>query len=583
MGYTGVNQRAALARGVGSIGATLLAPVDAAARKAGIENDYIGRNDRRTAMDGGAVAMGGDPNSTEFQATKLIPEIAGTLGVGGLFAKGAQAIPFIAKNAPGFVNALRTSGMATGNNPVGFGAKAADLATRTAASATVGGGAAGLINPDDAAKGAAIGGAIPGAMQLAGKAGDFLGGAWNAVRNAVSDTSAARKAGGQILEALDPTEIARLQQRGPIPLSVAGTTQSPNAARLEQASRLRNPDAWYGFDQNQGKAVYEKVWQATDEATQKAARAAARSANWKGNWSDVEKAIDPQVFTQRVPKFQQDIDKALMSSEAVNPSVRSMLQTIKQQIGEFGDNFSPAHLQQIRANLSGKYNPMSPNAFASAPRDSAAVLSVKKEIDDILNASSGGVWDKVPKGYAADSASLHQATAAAKIRSSFVDGDTGRITAKALDPKGDIPTITETGLSRSMNAAREPVTQKLALSPQAEGELSQVLDALRSQNIVQAVKKTTTAGGGSDTMSNLTSFAPGGTTKNILLQVAGAIKGAGSAKTQNQLAQLLTDPVAAEKMLAELAAKKPNSLAALLQSPDFVQFGYRAAPAISAQ
>lgn len=579
MDYTGRNQRAALARGAGSTGATLLTPLDMAMGN----TQSIGNPERRAAMDAGAVAMGGDPNSTEFQTVKLLPEVLGTMGMGGALAKGAQAVPVIAKNAPGFVNALRTAGMTTGAAPVGFKAGVADLATRTAASATVGGASAGLVNPEDSGKGFAIGGMIPGALKVAGLAGDAVGGAWNAMRRALGDDAARKAAGNQISQLLDPTELARLQQRGPIPLSVAATTQNPNVARLEQASRLRSPDTWYGFDQNQGKAVFDEVWKATDEATQMATRAAARKANWQGNWSDVEKAIDPQDFAKRIPKFQQDIDKALMSSEAVNPSVASMLNTIKQQIAQFGDNFSPAHLQQIRANLSGKFNPMSPNAFASAPRDSAAVRSVMQEVDDILNASSGGVWQKVTKGYAADSASLHQAKAASKIRGSFIDADTGRIVGKQISKTVDAPVISEAGLTRSMNAARQPGTQRLALSPQANTDLETVLDALRAQNVVQGVKKSTTAGGGSDTVSNLTSLAPGGTAKNVILQIAGAIKEAGSAKTQNQLAQLLTDPQAAEKLLTELAAKKPNAIAALLQSPDFVQFGYRAAPVISAR
>ena len=579
MDYTGRNQRAGLARGAGSIGATLLTPYDMAVGN----TQSIGNPERRAAMDAGAVAMGGDLNSPEFQTTKLLPEIAGTMGIGSLLAKGAQAVPFIANNAPGFVNALRTAGMTTGGNPAGVGAKAADLATRTAASATVGGASAGLVNPEDAGKGAAIGGVMPAVLKAAGAAGDAVGGTWNAIRRALSDGAARNAAGNQISQLLDPTELARLRQRGKIPLSVAATTQNPNVARLEQASRLRNPDTWYGFDQQQGKAVFDNVWQATDEATQTAARAASRRANWQGNWSDVEKAIDPQEFAKRIPKFQQDIDRALMSPEAVNPSVASMLRTIKQQIAEFGDNFSPAHLQQIRANLSGKFNPLSPNAFASAPRDSAAVKSVMQEVDDILNASSGNVWQKVVKGYADDSATLGQSKAAAKIRSSFIDEDTGRVTAKALDPSGDIPTITEAGLTRSMNAARQPGTQRLALSQQANNELDEVLGALRQQNIVQGVKKSATAGGGSDTVSNLTSLAPGGTTKNVILQIAGAIKEAGSAKTQNQLAQLLTDPQSAEKLLTELAAKRPNALTALLKSPDFLQLGYRTAPVISAR
>ena len=578
MKYTGANQVGGALQGATDIGATLVTPYDMAM---GNTQSWANPERRGRATDAIVSTTGADPDSVEFNTTRLGTNIAGTSGIGPLLAKGAAAVPFIANNAPGFVNALQSAGMTTKANPSGFVAGARDLATRSAAGSVVGGASAGAINPEDADKGGLIGGLLPGAVKIAGLLGKGTGGAWNSIKNAFSNTSARTEAGRTLADILDPTEIARLQQRGNIPLSVSATTQNPNVARLEQASRLRSPTPWLEFDQRQGKAVFDEVWKATDEATQKAARAAARGANWKGNWSNVEKAIDPQEFAKRIPKFQQDIDKALMSPEAVNPSVAAMLKTIKQQIAEFGDNFSPAHLQQIRANLSAKFNPMSPNAFASAPRDSMAVKTVLKEVDDILNASSGDVWSKVTKGYAADSTALHQATAASKIRSSFVDADTGRLTAKALDASGDVPVITEAGLTRSMNAARQPVTQKLALSQKAEGELSQVLDALRSQNIVQNVKNASTAKGGSDTVSNLTSLAPGGTTKNVILQVAGAIKEAGSAKTQNQLARLLTDPESAAKLLKELAAKKPNALAALLQSPEFVQAGYRVAPVTS--
>lgn len=91
-GQTIGNMAAGAVRGAGSIGATILTPVDAAARAVGIENDFIGRSDRREAMDAGLAEMGADPASLAFRSAKVGAEIAGTAGAGGVLAKGAQAV-----------------------------------------------------------------------------------------------------------------------------------------------------------------------------------------------------------------------------------------------------------------------------------------------------------------------------------------------------------------------------------------------------------------------------------------------------------------------------------------------------------
>lgn len=156
------NLTAGAVRGAGSIGATLLRPFES-----GAENDA-----RRKAMTDALASMGADPESLAFGAGKIGAEIAGTSGVGGLFAKGAQALGA----APRVVQALTTSGMTTGVAPVGAAAKAADLALRSGAGAVVGGASTALVNPEDAGTGAVIGGAMPGALKLAGAAGKKVGG-----------------------------------------------------------------------------------------------------------------------------------------------------------------------------------------------------------------------------------------------------------------------------------------------------------------------------------------------------------------------------------------------------------------------
>jgi hypothetical protein len=136
-------------RGAGSIGATILSPLDAAARAAGVENDWIGRTDRRQAMDEGLRAMGADPESMLYQGGKMWTEIAGTAGVGGALARGVGAL----SQAPRVVQlaeALRTGGMGAGSMPM-----------RVAGGAAGGAAMAGAVNPEDALSGAVMGGAIP--------------------------------------------------------------------------------------------------------------------------------------------------------------------------------------------------------------------------------------------------------------------------------------------------------------------------------------------------------------------------------------------------------------------------------------
>jgi hypothetical protein len=79
-------------------------------------------------------------------AGELGAEIIGTLPVGGAIAAPLKAIPAAAPLA----QAIRTGGFSKGN-----------LATRAAGGATLGGASAAIINPDEAATGAMIGGAIP--------------------------------------------------------------------------------------------------------------------------------------------------------------------------------------------------------------------------------------------------------------------------------------------------------------------------------------------------------------------------------------------------------------------------------------
>lgn len=104
---------------------------------------------------------------------ELTGEILSTLPVGGIFGAGAKAA-----GATRLGTALSTSGMSTGAKVApGFVSGAADLGIRMAGGALTGGAAAGLIDPDSAGYGAAIGAALPPGIKLVGAIANTAGSA----------------------------------------------------------------------------------------------------------------------------------------------------------------------------------------------------------------------------------------------------------------------------------------------------------------------------------------------------------------------------------------------------------------------
>lgn len=165
-----VNLAAGALRGAGSIGATILAPVDMISDAMDGKGLSLESNRKRRAdMDSGLTYLvGSDPDSLLYKAGKLGGEVAGTAGVGTVLANGARA----AGAAPELVASLATGGMRTG----GAGSRLADIATRTAGGAATGAASTAIINPEDAGIGAIVGGTLPGAVKLAGASGNALSG-----------------------------------------------------------------------------------------------------------------------------------------------------------------------------------------------------------------------------------------------------------------------------------------------------------------------------------------------------------------------------------------------------------------------
>lgn len=169
------NLQAGLIRGAGSIGATLLSPLDIARDAIDGKGLSLESNrQRRADMDAALSTLGADTDSLAYGGGKLVSEILGTAGVGGVVANGARAIPFLAKSAAPVIDAIGSSGMTAGGL-----AGARGVAARAAGSAISGGAQAAMVDPNDALMGAGIGAVTPGMLQLAGK---FGSGFYNAVK-----------------------------------------------------------------------------------------------------------------------------------------------------------------------------------------------------------------------------------------------------------------------------------------------------------------------------------------------------------------------------------------------------------------
>jgi hypothetical protein len=224
-------------RGAGSIGATLLAPYDVAGDLfAGKGLTLDSNRERRQDMTAALGSMGADTDSATFGVGKIGAEIAGTLPVGGLLARGGAAVsPTLAKS-PALLDAIGTSGMRAGGLT---GAKG--MATRMAGGALSGGAMAGLVNPEDTGTGALVGGLAPPALAATGAAARGAGRLAGAARELVSPD--ASRASAELMRALDltpdqlPAVIEQLRGAARLPgssVTVAQALTRPQAAIIER-------------------------------------------------------------------------------------------------------------------------------------------------------------------------------------------------------------------------------------------------------------------------------------------------------------------------------------------------------------
>lgn len=237
----GQNIAAGMVKGASDIGATLLTPIDAAARAMGVSNSVVGRTDRRQAVDQVMKGAGIDTDSFSYGAGKLGSEIAGAAGMGGLLAKVLGAIPGMAAGAGPLLEAIATSGMRAGG-----ATGAGGVALRAAGGAFTGGASAGLVNPSDAGTGAVIGGAFAPAAMAVGKGAQAVGAGYRALRTPAETKSANKLA--EIIGMTSDDLAAALNQQGPTRIPGYGMTvpqilQAPAISQLQRTLKTAGNDA----------------------------------------------------------------------------------------------------------------------------------------------------------------------------------------------------------------------------------------------------------------------------------------------------------------------------------------------------
>lgn len=190
-GFLGVPQRSlnllsGMVRGAGSIGSTVMYPLDKAQdflrqdrepRLSGLVTGKqpISRNQQRRQDIDEALTdlVGADPKSFAYQSGKLGTEVAGTAAIPGVLGGAAARLLPSVGASPAMVNAV-SQGLASGGFNVNGATGIPGMAIRMATGGVSGGATAGMIDPKDAGTGFVIGSLLPPAVKVGGAAGELV-------------------------------------------------------------------------------------------------------------------------------------------------------------------------------------------------------------------------------------------------------------------------------------------------------------------------------------------------------------------------------------------------------------------------
>ena len=243
------------------------------------------------------------------------------------------------------------------------------------------------------------------------------------------------------------------------------------------------PASWHPFDVAQNQAVWDNVQRATAGADALPAREAARRAGWTARENAAMQAVDPQVFAADLARLRAQLDVARRSPAGMN-QMRGVVDEIMSQLDTLGpQGFTPQHLAALRSRMAGAIRGRADDPFATAPKTDPFYMSLRDEMDVILNRATGGEWQDVPAGYAAELRPVAEAKGLAAIHGKFVTPE-GVITVGEL---GGAPRVTEARLRQALKAGGENRFGNV-LTPGVRDQLEGTLDAVRSSQIPGAAQ-----------------------------------------------------------------------------------------------
>ena len=308
------NVAAGALRGAGSIGASLIRPFES-----GEENTA-----RRLKMDEALRSMGAEPESYAYGGGKLTGEVAGTLPIGGLFARPfAAAAPYAPTILNPIVNAMRSSGFSSGLLPkaavgaapqaVPLATRAGDIGARVFGGGVTGGATAALTNPDEIGTGVGVGAGVavaaPPIVKIMAKSAGFLKDAFTGQLAAVGAGKIARDVAGDRIAAIraaltaSPSDITAAQATSGIQKD-AFQALGAMTSKTDQVSALMKRQAAddlaqlqrmaEGGNETEARAAYEASIRRLNQLTADMRNVELQAANQAA-----------QTVNQLAPKLQQ--------------------------------------------------------------------------------------------------------------------------------------------------------------------------------------------------------------------------------------------------------------------------------------
>lgn len=391
------NLAAGAVRGAGSIGATLLAPVDIARDAlAGKGLSLESNRQRRADMDAALGSLGADTDSWAYKGGKLAGEIAGTAGTGGAIANVAgrglvTVAPQLLPRAQPLLSAIQSGGMS---------APGAGLLTRTAGGAITGGATAATVNPEDAISGALAGGAMPGVVRGLGAVGSAIG---RQLRPGGESAQLAQKA----LDMGAPLGIADVAE-GKFTKAVRSVLNDAPLTGGIGAAQNEAKQKWFN------RAVGEVFDAADDKLTPQVMDAAKQKmgAEFDRIWSNNALKVDNQLLNtlsktranaSMLPKAERtrilsmlddlegQVVQAADGSMVIPGEVANRYQSAIRKASESAQGFLKNDLTNLRKDVIGAFN-------RSVSPDDAAALALNqkkykafKTVEPLLNKGELGV------------------------------------------------------------------------------------------------------------------------------------------------------------------------------------------------